>query len=161
MHNFINTISALNGGTDILKKKNLIIVPELWKKQSMAHITQNAPPPPPQQPTSTQSLIPPSSEQYAAVCWENITDDHKEIISGPAALPQSSGYTAVEIMWMHRCLILCLLYIFWAAVTPIQLDFVMSDFNNSINLDLFSAELQRRCDLWHGVCLRLWISSPL
>lgn len=67
MHNFINTISALNGGTDILKKKKIsLLFLSYGKAVNGPYHTKM--PPPPQQPTSTQSLIPRSSKQYAAVC---------------------------------------------------------------------------------------------
>lgn len=46
MHNFINTISALNGGTDIRQEKGgkkTHYCSLAMEKQSMAHITQNDP----------------------------------------------------------------------------------------------------------------------
>lgn len=110
------------------------------EKQSMAHITQKCPPPPSPllQPTSTQRLIPPSSKQYAAVCWENITDDQKEISSRPDALSRQRWCSAIQIMWMHRwahCLIMFLFCIFQAAGSPLQLGVAISD-SNFVNLDL-------------------------
>lgn len=80
-------------------------------------------PPPPQQPTSTQSLIPRSSKQYAAVCWENITNGRKRNHQQAGCTCQSSGNPggpAVEPMWMHHwshCLIVYLFSLFGAAVT--------------------------------------------
>lgn len=57
MHNFINTISALNGGTDILKKKKKShYCSWAMEKQSMAHITQKAPSPPPRPRLSPSTL---------------------------------------------------------------------------------------------------------
>lgn len=98
MHNFINTISALNGGTDILKKKKISLLFLSYGKAVNGPYHTKSPLPtslsssfslhPSHQPSGTQSLIPPRSKHYAAVCWENIRD-LKEIIGGTACICHS------------------------------------------------------------------------
>lgn len=147
------------------KKKNLIIVPELWKSSQWP--ISHKMPPPPQQPTSTQSLIPPSSKQYAPVCCENITNDQKEIISGLVA--HASLQATPEALLLSLCgyttgctVSACICFLQFELQRPsIQLDYVTSDFNNPVNLDLFCAEERRRRDLYHSVCQCVWISRLL
>lgn len=124
-------------------------------------------PPPPQQPTSTQSLIPPSSKQYAPVCCENITNDQKEIISRPVA--HAILQATPEALLLSPCgyitgrtVSACICFLHFELQRPsIQLGYVTSDFNNPVNLDLFSAEERRRRDLYHSVCRCVWISRLL
>lgn len=121
------------------------------EKQSMAHITQNAPPPippPPSttQPTGKQSLIPPSSKQYAAVCWENIADDRKRNHQRASRTCHSLEATLVRSDHVEappgRRLIMRLFYEPCAEGSSLLPNFVMWDLSD-LNLDLCSAEVRR------------------